>query len=463
MPALKEEILGRVPDANGLAKVVVRPDCYSEDTQILTDSGWKLFAELTASDKVAQVLDDGTFEFVIPLEIIIQEYEGDMYHFHDTHGKVDLIVTPNHRMVTTFKGKEKIVFAESLPSGNHNYKMLRSAKRSGGTSEITPMERLKIAFQADGAYTTSGNKIRFGVKKQRKINELRILATDCNIPIKEYSLSDGRTEIVFDVDATEFDKHLNWIDFSSMTALKAQAMIAEVAKWDGTIRDDGRIKFDTSIKEVADVVSMLALYAGYASHQTEREDNRKSIFSNMHTCNIMKNPNIGGQAWKKTVVPYSGKVVCVKVPSGKVLVKRNNCTLVSGNSGDPVRIICGYKPYFVPDLYQQTISAAVDSEFFDGCVCHDEKYYLVDADDNSLTEVPVHVVGGSVKVLYDVFGGTNNSKGYIELNPRIGLIYGDSITIQRAEEIFARLEEKGFASTNVVFGIGSYTYQGGGT
>ena len=45
------------------------------------------------------------------------------------------------------------------------------------------------------------------------------------------------------------------------------------------------------------------------------------------------------------------------------------------------------------------------------------------------------------------------------LNERVGLIYGDSITLQRADQILRRLEAKGFASCNTVFGIGSYTYQ----
>jgi nicotinamide phosphoribosyltransferase len=66
---------------------------------------------------------------------------------------------------------------------------------------------------------------------------------------------------------------------------------------------------------------------------------------------------------------------------------------------------------------------------------------------------------GAVEVLWDTFGGTVSSKGYKLLDPHIGLIYGDAITLRRAEEIMIRLAAKGFASTNVVFGIGSYTYQ----
>lgn len=66
---------------------------------------------------------------------------------------------------------------------------------------------------------------------------------------------------------------------------------------------------------------------------------------------------------------------------------------------------------------------------------------------------------GVIELLWDVFGGTVNAQGYKVLDSHIGAIYGDSITIERANEICKRLEAKGFASTNVVLGVGSFTYQ----
>lgn len=66
---------------------------------------------------------------------------------------------------------------------------------------------------------------------------------------------------------------------------------------------------------------------------------------------------------------------------------------------------------------------------------------------------------GSVECLWEIFGGTITDKGYKMLDSHVGLIYGDSITLDRASEIMKRLEAKGFASGNVVFGIGSFTYQ----
>ena len=66
---------------------------------------------------------------------------------------------------------------------------------------------------------------------------------------------------------------------------------------------------------------------------------------------------------------------------------------------------------------------------------------------------------GVIQLLWEIFGGKTNQKGYKELDSHIGAIYGDSITLERAEDICERLKQKGFASTNVVLGIGSFTYQ----
>lgn len=66
---------------------------------------------------------------------------------------------------------------------------------------------------------------------------------------------------------------------------------------------------------------------------------------------------------------------------------------------------------------------------------------------------------GAIECLWEIFGGTQTTTGYKLLDPHIGLIYGDSITLERAEQILQQLEDKGFASGNVVFGVGSFTYQ----
>lgn len=71
----------------------------------------------------------------------------------------------------------------------------------------------------------------------------------------------------------------------------------------------------------------------------------------------------------------------------------------------------------------------------------------------------VDVVTRTVFRLWEEFGGTLNSKGYKVLDPHVKAIYGDSITVQRCEEIYRILMENGFACSNVALGVGSFSFQ----
>lgn len=92
---------------------------------------------------------------------------------------------------------------------------------------------------------------------------------------------------------------------------------------------------------------------------------------------------------------------------------------------------------------------------------HDKRfYYICDDKVKRFEEFTPSVADlGLIEALWNIFGGTITEQGYKVLAPCIGAIYGDAITLERCKTICKRLADKGFASTNVVFGIGSYTYQ----
>lgn len=96
------------------------------------------------------------------------------------------------------------------------------------------------------------------------------------------------------------------------------------------------------------------------------------------------------------------------------IMSRDGRVVIRPDSGDPVKIICG------------------DPE----------------ADPNS----PEYK--GAYQLLGEIFGYTTNEQGYKVLDTHIGLIYGDSITLERQDQIYSQLEAKGFAATNLVLGIG---------
>ena len=69
----------------------------------------------------------------------------------------------------------------------------------------------------------------------------------------------------------------------------------------------------------------------------------------------------------------------------------------------------------------------------------------------------VDVVTKTVFKLWELFGGTVNAKGYKVLDPHVKALYGDSITVERAEKIYQILMDNGFAASNVSLGVGSFS------
>ena len=481
LPTLKDIIMSRD------GKYVVRPDCYSDDTSILTPNGWKLFKDLTDNDLVAQVLDNGTYEFVKPLKKQVYNYDGNMYHFTDSKGKLDILVTPDHRMIyqqinrQTKEIKEVIKFAKDFPKNNqHNYYFERSAKAKDQNKSLTLDERLNIAFQADGSYcTNSKTNIRFNFSKERKIERLKSILDLTDYEYKIYNLADGRVEININVqDSSKFYKHFNWVNKENLCSNWCEEFLEELKHWDSSVRNEGRFKYDTTNKSCIEIIELIALSAGKGVLITHTEDDRSEKYSDIYTANILDYNTIGGQSWKINEVLYKGKVYCVQVPTGRLLVKRNRCTLVCGNSGHVVDVICGkeFTDYSdEPTLYSAALRFAYDLENeennFEGVILYQKQYYKISISvtRNKLGLIDNYIVNrideydltvedkGTVEWLYDIFGGTKTEQGYKLLDPHIGMIYGDGITYERAEQIFNRLHEKGFASTNVVFGIGSWT------
>ena len=80
--------------------------------------------------------------------------------------------------------------------------------------------------------------------------------------------------------------------------------------------------------------------------------------------------------------------------------------------------------------------------------------FLIRPDSGDIVEISVK----TVQKLYEIFGGFTNSKGYKELNPKIGLIYGDGCQYGKIKEIWTKLEELGFAANTILFGVGAFSF-----
>lgn len=179
------------------------------------------------------------------------------------------------------------------------------------------------------------------------------------------------------------------------------------------------------------------------------------------------------------------------------IMSRNGRIVIRPDSGDPVDIICGtlgeIKDYSnledldcaknwaereaIDELSEETphgeqgddIVTKVflfNNKYYKITVAvewnrYDKQYYYIDfftiTNIEEITLTPEQK--GTFQMLWETFGGTINDKGYKVLDPHIGLIYGDSITLERQAKILHLLERKGFTADNLVLGIGSFTYE----
>lgn len=129
------------------------------------------------------------------------------------------------------------------------------------------------------------------------------------------------------------------------------------------------------------------------------------------------------------------------------IMARDGKLVIRPDSGDPVDIICGINTR--PSVNVRTGGLGT-------------YYAKVDEFGNALStwaRATDAEAKGVIELLWDIFGGTISKEGYRVLDQHIGAIYGDSINLERQTQIYQRLANKRFAATNIVLGVGSFTYQ----
>ena len=153
------------------------------------------------------------------------------------------------------------------------------------------------------------------------------------------------------------------------------------------------------------------------------------------------------------------KVITNFMPRLKdTIMNRNGRVVIRPDSGDPVDIIAGLpkkkvveyrgRHYYFPSLDIPEVDHQVDRWLRKDDIDNLAPYEVNDAQ-----------IKGAYQYLLELFGYTTNEAGYKIMDSHIGMIYGDSITLERQNEIYNRLEAKHIAATNLVLGIGSYTFQ----
>lgn len=315
--------------------------CYDEETEILTESGWKYFKELTLKDKVATLVDGTTLEYRDITHTYEYDIEDEIYQVQSN--QVDLLVTKNHRMYIKNKGSQNytIKTAEEILNKRvhykknvENYNVLTTSEFIKGDKFVLPacddMPEKEIdldawlsffgIWMAEGSMA-SANQVQIAAHKQRVKDNLRI-----SVPLMGYKLCENKSD---ENDAGEneynnfriYDKQLshymkehnvgainktlpNWV--WSLSTEKCRILLEGMILGDGHyMKDTTTLRYDTSSIKLAGDFQRLCLHSGYASNMALKYEAGKEATIVKGSCK--------GKKIKSTVDAYRLSVVKTQV------------------------------------------------------------------------------------------------------------------------------------------------------
>ncbi len=332
--------------------------CVDGDTEFLSTEGWKPIRDY-CGDLVGQ-WENGKLSFVKPDAFIKNPADGLL---HITSSDVlDMVLSPMHDVVLeTSKGgiikkHATLLFDENgVKNGNHGF-IPTSFTFDGegcnhtGLALVDDLIRLQVAFCADGTILQHEEKWtgRVRVKKQYKKHRMRYLLNETGTEYKE--TEDGDFSIFY-FCPPYVSKRMSEC-FREANSLQLKVIADEVQLWDG---EDA--VFRTTIKAEADFVQF-AFMAAYGTNATISADDRvgetysvggkeyvrKSVLYKVHSTNrtkfqIRHGKKGAGHCEVEAFEASDGMMYCFSVPSGMLVLRRNNRVFVTGNCGkDPSKV-----------------------------------------------------------------------------------------------------------------------------
>ena len=351
--------------------LLVVDECFPPEVEILTELGFIKFRDLPSNIQVAQYGEDG-ISFVKPIRYIEKDYSGDMIRLV-SHKWCDLPTTANHEILIKHKNVLQKVLAKDFKPSPLTKLIVSNSSQVGTLHELTPYERFLIAMQADGSisyYKNNGEaRVDFSFSKERKIIRFISIVSDANLEWDEVKGNTTQGNILarrrFTVKGIPnaskiLSDHFNIGDVSP---LRARAIIEEMVEWDGYKHSATSWYYSSTVEANVDFYQAISILAGHRTNKTIQVDNRKDTYSDVYRLFITLNTNvIDSQSITKQTYQYSGKVYCVTVPSGNIVVRNNNKVVITGNCHEMEGILRGFaeKKVVIPTFIKDEDAPSTD-------------------------------------------------------------------------------------------------------
>lgn len=371
--------------------------CFSADVEVLTPTGWIPIIDINIGDTVGTInKDTQAFEFNKVNDKFIYDNYKELYHIKST--VVDVMVTDKHGLLGFNKNTNKLeeFDAKYLATTNKRYKFMCGAleNKSKGIDLSEAFMRLLVNISADGSIENNG--IRFHLKKQRKITHLKALLNELGYEYSENISRIGTTKIRIKskyakpIINTYFPtgKHLPTI-LRDVNKEQALIILDEYSLTDGNKNKDAKNSYQISSKKTTELDLLQEIFSknGIRSSQLKRL-NHSILTVNTNPLTCITRDNV-------TVVPYKGRVSCVSVDNGTLIIRSKGKTLITQNTH---RLSCYY--YRTPERYLAWYES--------GCLCRLDPEYIKSpnwqlgflygyVDKDSFAVTPIPIVDGKIK------------------------------------------------------------------
>ena len=339
-------------------EIICQDECFSGNTEILTNEGWKSFEKLNGDELFANFKADTQEIYFSKGEIIKKPFNEKIVKFN-THRKSNIIMTPGHeQLYISENGKIQKKPIKDLRTTNNKSKIFCSGYGTGKKQKLTNIEKMLIAIQANGHTVNRGkrNSYEIAFAKDKKIKYWTEL----------YNVFNGKKSIIKPQKTCKYRSHV-WIDgYENGKAKKlydcfnlvdfsyecANEFINEVIKWDGWQQSKNVYGYVSGDKKNTDFVAAVAFLGGYSAYQEEMIDKRPNN-NPTYRVFLTKKKYKSLQNTHKEYVDYNNNVYCVNVPEHNIIVRNSKTKQYSFATGN-----CQHSQsasHFIPLFYASNL------------------------------------------------------------------------------------------------------------
>jgi hypothetical protein len=331
--------------------VIVIDECFTGETEILTEQGFVKFNKLDKNLKIAQ-WKEGKINFITPIRHIEKDYDGKLINFR-LKDKVYLPVTPNHNQPILKNGKSDVIKFKNLKS---QHRLPVTGIGVDNNTRLGKLERVMIALQADGSIhnvskTRNTTIAVFSFSKERKIKRFLKIINESGLNYNEVKSSKPKNpnkkqprRFMVTFHDSNITKNINDYFVFPMGSTKAKEIIEEMIHWNGYIQYNGNYYFSSTNKTACDFYQKVATLAGYSTNMSIQKDDRKKTYNDVYRLYISKTKkqiSVRRDATKE-YIDYKGKVYCVEVPDHKIIIRHQGVVIVTGNCHKEPEMTLGF-------------------------------------------------------------------------------------------------------------------------